>query len=104
MTTGFNRDDERLLAQQLQYIAPLYCRMCGKCEGTCREGLPVADIIRFVTYAEGYRQFALGRERFLELGEDHTEVRCSSCAGCTVQCPHGVNVARRVSRAQELFA
>jgi hypothetical protein len=78
--------------------------MCGKCDGTCREGLPVADIIRFATYADGYGQFALGRERFLELEEKHAQVRCASCPGCTVECPYGVRVAERVARAQDLFA
>ena len=104
MSIGFTGDDEKLLAERLRFIAPLYCRMCGKCEGTCREGLPVADIIRFVSYAEGYGEFALGRERYLELEDRHAQARCSSCPGCTVECPHGVKVAQRVGRAQELFA
>ena len=104
MSAGFGKDDEKLLAEQLRFIGPLYCRMCGKCEGTCREGLPVADIIRFVSYAEGYGQFSLGRERYLELDRQHAQTRCSACPGCTVECPYGVKVAQRVGRAQELFA
>jgi uncharacterized protein len=104
MTAGFSGEDEKLLAGQLRFIGPLYCRMCGKCDGTCREGLPVADLIRFATYADGYGQFALGRERFLELGEQHGQVRCASCPGCTVECPYGVRVSQRVGRAQDLFA
>ena len=103
MTAGFSGEDEKLLAEQLRFIGPLYCRMCGKCDGTCREGLPVADIIRFATYADGYGQFALGRERFLELEPAHTQARCASCPGCTVECPHGVRVAERMARAQDLF-
>ena len=46
--------------------------MCGKCEGACQKGLPVADVLRFLTYADGYGQFALGRERFLELTPSRT--------------------------------
>ena len=56
------------------------------------------------TYADGYGQFALGRERFQELSAEHAAVRCGDCPGCTVQCPHGVKVADRLIRAQELFA
>ena len=41
--------------------------MCGQCDGQCRQGLPVQDVLRFATYADGYGQFALGRERFQEL-------------------------------------
>ena len=104
METPFGSHDQKLLALQMEHIAPLYCRMCGECDGQCRRGLPVADVLRFLTYAEGYRQFALGRERFLELDPAHAAVRCADCQGCTVQCPYGVKVAERLIRAQELFA
>ena len=100
----FTEVDEKLLAQQLERIAPLYCRMCGKCDGACSQGLPVADLLRYVTYAEGYGQFSLGREHFLALPDAITAVRCRDCANCTVSCPYGVQVANRVARAQELFA
>ena len=104
MAQPFGAEDQKLLALQMEHIAPMYCRMCGECNGQCRKGLPVADVLRFLTYAEGYRQFALGRERFLELEPAHAAVRCGDCPGCTVQCPYGVKVAQRLIRAQELFA
>ncbi len=104
MAQPFSSEDQKLLALQLEHIAPMYCRMCGECNGRCRQGLPVADVLRFLTYAEGYRQFPLGRERFLELAPVHTAVRCGDCPGCTVACPYGVKVAERLIRAQELFA
>jgi len=96
--------DRKLLARQLEYITPLYCRMCGQCAGRCPQGLPVADVLRYLTYAEGYGQFALGREHFLQLPEEVTRVRCASCSSCAVECPNGVRVAERLIRAQELFA
>jgi uncharacterized protein len=101
---SFSGDDAKLLAVRREQMRPYYCNMCGRCEGQCRYGLPVQDVLRFATYADGYGQFALGRERFLEMPDEHTSVRCSSCEGCTVQCPHGVRVADRLIRAQELFA
>jgi predicted aldo/keto reductase-like oxidoreductase len=104
MTGGFTKSDEGLLARQLERIAPLYCRMCGQCDGTCAKGLPVADLLRYLTYADGYGQFSLGRERFLELPAEVAQVRCDACATCTVNCPHGVRVSQRLARAQELFA
>ncbi len=103
MAQPFAPADEKLLAAHLEQIRPLYCRMCGKCEGACQNGLPVADVLRCLTYAEGYGQFALGRERYLELASARS-TRCADCASCTVDCPHGVHVARRMARAQELFA
>jgi predicted aldo/keto reductase-like oxidoreductase len=103
-TQSFGPADAKLLAMHREWIRPLYCNMCGRCEGTCQKGLPVADMLRTLTYAEGYGQFALGRERFRELGAEHAAVRCGDCAECTVACPHGVRVADRLIRAQELFA
>jgi len=100
----FSAADEKILALQLDHIQPMYCRMCGECAGQCRQGLPVADVLRFLTYADGYGQFALGRERFLGLDTAHTAVRCGECPGCTVKCPYGVQVAQRLIRAQDLFA
>jgi predicted aldo/keto reductase-like oxidoreductase len=104
MGNPLSADDHKLLAAHLELIQPLYCRMCGKCEGTCAQGLPVADVLRFLTYADGYGQFALGREKFLELPATQIAARCSDCAECTVKCPFGVQVSDRMARAQELFA
>jgi hypothetical protein len=104
MSNPLSAGDQKLLSAHLDAIRPLYCSMCGHCDGACQKGLPVADVLRFLTYADGYGQFALGRERFLELSAEHKSVRCGDCASCTVNCPHGVQVARRMARAQELFA
>ena len=104
MAEPFSPTDEQLLAGHLAKIAPLYCRMCGQCEGACQKGLPVADVLRYLTYADGYGQFAEGREKFLALSANHRAVRCGDCAECTVQCNHGVRVSDRMARAQELFA
>jgi hypothetical protein len=104
MAELYTEKDEKLLTARLVDIGPHYCRMCGACGGFCERGVPVADVLRFLTYAEGYGQFALGREKFLQLGPDVAAVRCADCEQCTVQCPYGVRVAARLRRAQELFA
>jgi hypothetical protein len=103
MGAPFSAADGKLLARRLEEIRPLYCRMCGHCEGQCAQGLPVADVLRFLMYAEGYGQFALGREHFKTLPAELAAVRCASCADCTVECPNGVQVAARLHRAQQLF-
>lgn len=104
MSQPFGDAQKKLLAMHLRDISPLYCRMCGECDGQCRKGLPVADVLRLLTYAEGYGQFGLARERYNELTPEHASAKCADCTGCTVQCPHGVKVASRLTRAQELFA
>jgi hypothetical protein len=69
-----------------------------------RQGLPVAGVVRFPTYAEGYGQRALGRENFLQLPSGQAGVKCGNCPGRTVKCPYGVRVSERLIRAQEIFA
>jgi hypothetical protein len=104
MAAPWSKTEERILAAHLEEIRPLYCSLCGACDGQCRQGLPVHDVLRILSYADGYGQFALARERFLELSAAHQAVRCGDCAACTVNCPKGVQVRERVSRAQELLA
>lgn len=104
MSEPFAPGDQKLLAARLEQLRPLYCRMCGSCDGVCAKGLPVSDIIRYVSYADGYGQFSMAREHFMELDEELRDVRCSDCTECTIKCPNGVRVAERVGRAQELFA
>jgi hypothetical protein len=104
MTEPYSGREEQLLARQLDYITPLYCRMCGECDGHCTKGLPVPDVIRYVMYADGYGQFELGRDHFKQLPAELASVRCGECTTCTVKCPHGVKVRERLSRAQEMFS
>jgi len=104
MAEPYTDRDEKLLNQQLAYIGPMYCRMCGSCGGVCDQGVPVPDMLRILTYADGYGQFALARERFLELPARVRDIRCRDCGSCSVHCPNGVQVRDRVLRAQELFA
>jgi uncharacterized protein len=104
MAEQFTDTDEKILAARLEEIRPYYCRMCGRCDGQCPKGLPVRDMLRYVTYADGYGQFALGRENFLAMSPEHQEVRCNDCETCAIRCPNGVRVAERLIRAQELFA
>jgi aryl-alcohol dehydrogenase-like predicted oxidoreductase len=104
MAAPFTPADEALLTARLERIRPDYCSMCGECDGSCPKGLPVADVLRYLTYAEGYGQFALGREHFLALPRELRDVRCGDCDECAVRCPRGVEVSRRLTRAQELLA
>ncbi len=96
--------EERILAGRLEEIRPDYCRMCYSCSGQCPKGLPVTDVLRYLAYADGYGQFALGREHFLRLPAATRSVKCGDCSSCPIRCRNGVDVVRRLRRAQELFA
>jgi hypothetical protein len=104
MAQPFTDADQKILTARLEEIGPYFCRMCAQCSGQCPQGLPVADMVRFVMYADGYGQFPLGRENFQRMSAEHQAVKCGQCPTCVVKCAHGLNVAERMMRAQELFA
>jgi len=104
LTEPYTDRDRQLLADQLAYISPLYCRMCGSCGGLCDKGVPVSDMLRYLSYAEGYGQFAMARDHFLELPAEARQIQCRDCSSCSVNCPNGVEVQARLIKAQALFA
>jgi hypothetical protein len=104
MTAPFSSTDEKVLAAHLGEIGPTFCRLCGECDGSCPKGVPVADVLRFLMYADNYGEFSLGREHFLQLPAEVKSVKCDLCPECTVECKYGVRVSQRLIRAQELFA
>ena len=100
----FSGEDEKILAAHLKDIRPLYCSTCGSCSGKCPQGIPVADVLRFLSYSEGYGEFQLAREHYLALPSETRNARCERCTTCAIQCPNRVQVAQRLRKAQELFA
>ncbi len=99
MAAPFTPSDGKILEARLRDIQGDICRFCGSCAGSCPQGLPVADLVRFAMYADYYGQFSLGRERFLELADEVRTVKCADCSGCVVSCPNGVRIADRLIRA-----
>ena len=76
MSVPFVPADGKILEARLREMGPEYCRMCGSCDGQCRYGLPVADMNRYLMYAENYGEFGLGRDNFQMLPASVKEVRC----------------------------
>ena len=105
MSEPFTPADEKLLAARLEHLRPLYCRMCGNCDGVCAEG-PAGrrpDPLRLLC-----RRLRPVRHGARAVPGPAGRI-CRMCAApiaseCTISCPHGVRVSERVSRAQELFA
>ena len=104
LTEKYGPTDEKVLVARSEEVRPYYCRMCFRCEGQCPKGVPVADQLRILAYADFYGDFPLARNSFLGLPANARAVRCSDCSTCAVRCPNGVHVADRLIRAQELLA
>jgi aryl-alcohol dehydrogenase-like predicted oxidoreductase len=103
LTEKYGAADDKVLVARSEEVRPYYCRMCFRCQGQCPKGLPVADQLRILAYADFYGDFPLARNHYLRLPEAVRSVRCSDCSTCAVECPNGVHVADRLIRAQELL-
>jgi predicted aldo/keto reductase-like oxidoreductase len=61
-------------------------------------------MLRILSYAEGYGEFAMARQRYLELPGNVLKIRCRDCSSCSVDCPNDVEVRSRLIHAQALLA
>jgi uncharacterized protein len=104
MTEPYTPQDEKMLYTRNWEIRPDYCRMCYECKGKCPNGVPVTDELRYLAYNDFGGSFSQAREYFRRLPEGIRSVHCSDCSSCAIQCPNGVEVRKRLIRAQELLA
>jgi uncharacterized protein len=104
MIEPYTPQDEKMLYVRNQEIRPLYCRMCYECKGQCPKGVPVTDELRFLAYNDFGGSFNQAQDYYMRLPEEIRSVRCSNCVSCVIQCPNGVEIQKRLIRAQELLA
>jgi len=104
MKEAYTPADEKMLYVRNEMIRPSYCRMCYECKGQCPKAVPVTDELRFLAYNDFGRNYSQAHDYFMKLPEDIRSVNCSDCSSCAIQCPNGVNVQKRLIRAQSLLA
>lgn len=104
MSEPYTAADEKLLYTLNEQIRPDYCRMCYECKGVCPKGLPVTDMLRFLSYHDFYGDYHHALVNFRDLAREVRDVRCSDCDACSIHCPNGVHVQDRLIRAQDLLA
>jgi predicted aldo/keto reductase-like oxidoreductase len=104
MSEPYTPADEKMLVLLNEQIRPDYCRMCYQCKGVCPKGLPVADMLRFLSYHDFYGDYHRAVVSFRDLAREVRDVRCGDCDTCAIQCPNGVQVQDRLTRAQQLLA
>jgi predicted aldo/keto reductase-like oxidoreductase len=104
MSEPYTPNDEKLLVMKNEQIRPDYCRMCYQCKGTCPKGMPVSDVLRFLSYHDFYGDYHHAVVSFRDLAREVRDVRCVDCETCAIQCPNGVQVRDRLIRAQQLLA
>jgi len=93
--------DPKLTGDQEKYLAVLknsemmFCQQCGACVGQCQAGLPIPDIMRAYMYTYGYKFSQLSKETLAEL--DLPNNICADCDSCSVKCPSGFDVAKKIA-------
>jgi len=104
MAEPYTSQDEKMLFARNEEIRPDYCRMCYECKGQCPKGVPVTDELRYLAYNDFGRDFHQARENFKRLPQEIRAIHCSDCSTCAIDCPNGVEVQKRLIRAQDLLA
>lgn len=95
---------KKTLDRYAREIGGRHCGLCGGCEGSCPQGVDVPSVLRSLTYIEGYREAALARSSYRELGPDRGALSCLSCGSCVVACRLGLDVRQVARRAHGLLA
>lgn len=95
-------EEEKAHLEDAKLEAGLFCDGCNICINQCIKQLPVNEYMRAYMYTYGYRHY---ENAFQVLDHINLSVNpCSSCGGCTVDCPKGFQVAERISDVSRLSA
>jgi len=78
------------------------CRLCGKCQPSCPEKIPITDILRFERYAIDDHDWNKARELYagLPIKGNH----CSNCGSCIQACPLDLQIPEKLSKDHILLS
>lgn len=98
------KEDVAILDSYDRAIVGSYCAPhCGACLGSCPEGVPIHDVLRYRMYFEDYRSEKEAMDLYAKL-----EVNASVCTGCAApclgSCPLGIPIPERTKGAHELLS
>jgi uncharacterized protein len=85
---------EKAHLQKMRSMASLYCQGCEQCLASCRQKLPIPDLMRAYMYLYGYRNRGAAQDLILSLRLP-AQI-CGDCGICPVQCVSGFPVATRI--------
>jgi len=72
------------------------CRMCGKCQGHCPQGIPITEILRFERYA--LDDHDLSDARMFYSGLPVKGNVCTDCGTCVEYCPLHLPIPQKLAR------
>ena len=85
-------------------IGDRHCGLCGACGGVCPSGVEVPNVLRALTYLEGYREEGLARSTYGSLPPGRNAAACGECETCLHACRLRLPVGRLARRAHARLA
>lgn len=98
------KDGREALERYSMAIGDRHCGLCGQCKGHCPYGVDVQDVLRSLTYYEGYGQTDLANLSYRELADGRNALPCLACGSCAVQCRLGLSVGQLARRTHGLLS
>jgi len=96
--------DRVALARYALEIGDRHCGLCGACGGACPNGVEVPNVLRALTYLEGYREEDLARSAYGSLLQGRNAAACGECGECLFTCRLRLPVGRLARRAHARLA
>ena len=96
--------DRIALGRYALEIGDRHCGMCGACGGVCPNGVEVPNVLRSLTYLEGYREESLARSAYGSLPPGRNAAACGECETCLHTCRLRLPVGRLGRRAHARLA
>ena len=96
--------DRIALGRYALEIGDRHCSLCGACGGVCPSGVEVPNVLRALTYLEGYREEGLARSTYGSLPPGRNAAACGECEACLVACRLRLPVGPLARRAHARLA
>ena len=96
--------DRFALGRYALEIGDRHCGLCGACGGACPRGVEVPNVLRALTYLEGYREEGLARSTYGSLPPGRNAAACGDCDACLFTCRLRLPVGRLARRAHARLA
>lgn len=100
----FALTDRIALGRYALEIGDRHCGLCGACGGACPRGVEIPNVLRALTYLEGYREEDLARSTYGSLPPGRNAAACGDCDVCLVACRLRLPVGRLGRRAHARLA
>ena len=100
-TTSLAAEDHGYLETVRAAISTEYCRPgCSGCYGSCPNGVPIWDVLRYRMYFEHYGEQKFAMQRYGLVPASNRADACQGCgAPCERRCPYGLKIRRRLVEA-----